>query len=270
MGALAERTAELEWANYAATHALAQVTPGLEVIVRDDVILTSSQAFPTRDTNHACLLRASPLRANDLIAEVKAYFKSRNLPVAVYVSPACTPGDLPQRLLERGFNKQEEQETWMAVEGLSRVDIPSPYPGIAVRSIARSEAIAFAEVFMAAFGMPTDFAPLMAGLLEPSVGLPGVYHYLAWNKGQAIGTCSLLCYESFGILGSAGIVSEHRRSGAATNMVVRAAIDARDLGVDTLMLQTTADTPLERLLRISGFKRAFSRTCYVLSDESPG
>ncbi len=263
-----ERVAELEWANYGATVPSAQVTPGLEVTLRDDVIYTISKAFPTPDSNHACLLRTTDERASDLISEVITLFRAKDLPVAIYVSPACTPRGLPERLLERTFERQPEEEVWMVLEGLSDFEIPSPYPGITVRPIEKNEAILFAEVFMAAFNMPKEFAPLMAQLMRPSVALPSVCHYLAFDEGQPIATCSLLRHESFGVLGSAGVVPKHRGHGAATSLAVRAAIDAREQGVDTLMLQTAADTWLERFLRISGFRRAFTRSCYILNDDA--
>jgi GNAT superfamily N-acetyltransferase len=267
MGACPERVVELEWANYAATRTLAQVTPDLEVVLRDDVILTSSATFATYDANHACLLRTTAGRADDLIAEVTAFFWTKGLPVAIYVSPACTPEDLSERLLERRFNEQPEEEAWLVLEDLPEVDIPSPFPGVRARPITRGEAIVFAQVFLTAFSLPSDFAPVMAQLLQPGVELPNVRHYLALNEEQPIGTCSLLCHDNIGVLGSAGVLANHRGSGAATTLMARAAKDALALGVDTLMLQTTADTALERLLRISGFKRAFKRSCYVSSIE---
>lgn len=263
-----ERVAELERANYAAMLPSARVTPGVEVVLRDDVILTSSASLPSHDSNHACLLRTSAERVDKLIAEVIAFFQAQERPVAIYVSPACKPPDLPDRLLEKGFNEQEE-ESWMVLEDLSNADIPRPYPGYRVGLVSEDEAELFAGVFLAAFGMPSEFAPIMAQLLRPSIGLPSVRHYVARDgAGEAIGTCSLLLHESFGVLGSAGVVSDHRRNGAATSLAVRAATDAIELGVDTLMLQTAADTWLERFLRISGFERAFIRSCYIRDDGS--
>jgi N-acetylglutamate synthase-like GNAT family acetyltransferase len=127
---------------------------------------------------------------------------------------------------------------------------------------------------MDAFDLPGSLAPLMAQLLEPSIGLPSVHHYIALFKEQPIGTCSLIRHGSLGVLGSTAVVSEHRGRGSATTLAVRALTEARDLGVETVMLQTAADTWLERFLRISGFERAFARTCYVrthaLSHASPG
>lgn len=265
MSSASEQIENLERANYAAMRGIAQATPGLDLVLRDDVVITSSTAFPAPDTTHACLLQAAPQKADDLITEVIRYFESRDLPTTIFVSPACTPADLSARLLRRGFTRQEAEEAWLVLKDLASIEIPKTIANISVRQITRQEASTFANTFMSAFELPVDFAPYMAQLLEPCIDLPEVYHYLASAGEEVIGTCSLLCHNSFGILGSVGVVPAHRKNGAATNMAIKAINEAIEQGVDTLMLQTMAGTRLERLLRISGFKKAFVRTCYTLS-----
>jgi len=263
----ATRIAELERANYAATLPSADVTPGLDVLLREDVVLTWSTAFPTPDSNHACLLRAAAGEADDLIDEITGFFRSRDLPVAVYLSEACIPNDLPRRLTARGFHKQPGGESWMVLENLAQFQLPPTHPGITVRPISSSETLTFAEVFLGAFGLPGQFAPVLARLLRPSVPLAGTQHYLAFAQDQPIGTCSLLRHGHYGILGSTGVLSEHRGGGGAINLGIAALAEARSHGVDTVILQTTADTWLERFLRRTGFERAFTRTCYLLPDD---
>ncbi len=258
------KIADMEWANYAATLTAAQVTPGLDIVMRDDVIITRSEIFPSPDANHACLLRATPQTADSLIAEVIDHFKSKSLPATIFISPACTPADLAERLSKQGFVKQEAKEAWIALEHLADIEIPDPFPNIVVRPITKNETVTFAKIFMAAFGMPVAFAPYMAQLLEPSLALPNIHHYLALVEGQPAGIMSLMRYEKFGVFGSGGVLPEYRKSGAATNLTIRAATDAREHGADTLMGQTKSGTPLERLLRISGFEKVFDRTCYTL------
>jgi hypothetical protein len=260
-----DRIASLEWANYAASLATAQVTPGLDVVLRDDVIITSSEIFPSPDANHACLLRATPNTIDNLIAEVIDCFKPKGLPTTIFVSPACTPTDLADRLLQQGFEKQKAEEAWIVLDHLLDFEIPSPFPKIEVKELTRDRVLIFAEIFMTAFDMPLDFAPYLAQLLEPSLDQPSIHHYLALVDGQPAGIMSLLRHESFGVFGSGGVLPAYRKSGAATNLTIRAATDAKKHGVDTLMGQTKAGTPLERLLRISGFKKVFTRTCYTLS-----
>ncbi len=257
------KIAELEWGNYAATLPSAQLTPGLDVELRDAVILTSSTIFPTPDANHAALLRATPQTVEALLTEITAHYTSRGMPPTIYLSPACTPGDLPERLIARGFVKGAQAEAWMVLD-LTNREIPALAPKIPIRQITPAEVNTFAELFLRAFEMPLEFAPAMAQLLKPSVGLPGVHHYLAYHNAEPVGTLSLLCYRTLGILGSAGVLSMRRGTLTARNLVRQAIQDARRVGVDKLLLQTTADTHLERFLRICGFQRAFVRECYTL------
>ncbi|MCP4539965.1 MAG: GNAT family N-acetyltransferase [Chloroflexi bacterium] len=260
-----DRITNLEWANYAASLVTAQVTPGLDVVLRDDVIITSSDIFPSPDANHACLLRATPKTIDGLIAEVIDHFKPKGLPTTVFISPACTPADLPDRLLKQGFVKQKDKEAWVVLDNLLDLEIPPPFSNAAVTSITKDQVLTFAEIFLTAFGIPLDFAPYMAQLLEPSLEQPSIHHYLALVDEQPAGIMSLLRHKSFGVFGSGGVLPAYRKSGAATNLAIRAATDAKKYGVDTLMGQTKAGTSLERLLRISGFNRVFTRTCYTLS-----
>ena len=258
-----QRIADLEWANYAATRASAEVTPGLEVTLRDDVILNRSARFPTPDVNHAALLRATAATVEPLLDEVRTFFQAVEVPTTIYLSPACTPPDLPARLEARGFVRQPEAEAWMAVDDLSTLHVAPPPAYLEVRRVAPDEAKAFAEVFVRAFEMPPAYAPALAQLLRPSIGLPGTYHYLAYQEGEPVGTMSLLCHGEVGILGSAGVVQMRRGTRIATSLGYRAREDAWAEGVETVILQTTAGTLLARFLRMVGFTRGFTRTCYV-------
>ena len=259
-----QRIADLEKANYAATLITAQVTPGLNVSLRDDVIMTTSDSFPSPDTNHACLLRAASQNIDSLLDEVTEHFGSQDRPTTLFVSPACTPGNLGELLQERGFLRQKKEEAWMVLENLQGFTIPQPSPKVQVRQIAKDEALTVAQIFVTAFDMPIDLAPGMAQLLTPSIGLPGVHHYIALVDDRPVGTCSLLCHETYGVLGSAGVVRACRGTRVAASLASKAGTDARESGVTTLMLQTAAGSGLERLLRISGFRRAFTRICYTL------
>ncbi len=265
MSVTLQRVAELEWANYAATLPIAAVTPGLELTLNNEVILSRSTLLPMPDLNHACLVRTDDQGIDALIERVIDHYATHNLQPTVFVSPACTPTDLPERLLARGFTRQEGAEAWMVIDDIWQVELPKTSPRVQVREITAGEALTVAQIFMTAFEMPLEFAPWMAELLTPSVGLPGVYHYLAFLDNEPVGTCSLVCHQTFGVLGSAGVIPSRRGSSVATNLAVRAVLDARQSGVRTLMLQTAAGTMLERFLRIYGFKTAFTRVGYTLS-----
>ena len=259
-----QQVAELEDSNYATLAAIAQVTPGMSLIQRDDVIIICNPAFPIPDTTHACRLRTTPQNADGLIAEVTEYFKSQDLPVTVILSPACAPTDLPDRLLKRGFVRQEAEDAWLTLDDVPNVSIPPLIPSAEVRSVNGEEAETYAAVYMAAFEMPLEFAPYMAERMQPVMNLPGFYHYIAFIDGQPAGVCSLYCNGTLGILGSTGVIPAYRRGGAATNLGIRAVADAQKQGVRTVVVQTTGGTSFERFILMSGFKKAFTRICYTL------
>ena len=103
-----QRIADLEEANYAATLITAQVTPGLTVSLRDDVIMTTSETLPSPDTNHACRLKSTPQHIDSLLDEITEHFRARDRPTTIFVSPACTPANLGDLLRARGFLQQRE------------------------------------------------------------------------------------------------------------------------------------------------------------------
>jgi N-acetylglutamate synthase-like GNAT family acetyltransferase len=117
----------------------------------------------------------------------------------------------------------------------------------------------------------------MAQLMAPSIDLPGVYHFLAvldeepipYGMRSAIGICSLVCYRHVGIVGSAGVIPAWRGSRASRNLMIHVIRQAQAAGVETLVLQTVAGAPLERFLRLQGFKPTFTRVGFTFHDERP-
>jgi len=259
-----ETIAALERRNYAAMQPMVAVTPGVELTLRDDVIITSSQIFPTPDANHACLLRATRETAPALIAEVVEHFTSRELPPTIFVSPACTPEDLPDFLVAQGFVRQKEREAWMVLEQGDDLVRSAPSARVEVHSIDKSEAITFAEVFLKAFGMPGEYAMPMAEVLMPSIGLSGMFHYVATFDGQPLGVCTLICHEELAIFGSVGIIPSLRGLKVLSGLVAHAYADGYAWGCKRALIQTAAGGLLERFARITGLQTYFTRTCYTL------
>lgn len=258
--------AELEWLNYVATMPIAQVTPDLEVQLSEEAILTSSKRFPYPDSTHACLLRARPETADALIEKIIHYFQARHFPVTIFISPACTPADLTERLLKRGFHKNEGEEAWLVFNNLLSLPLPPVKDGITVETITQEQTAIFVKVMGTAFEFPEVLHPYLVELTQPSVGLPTVDLYLAWVDGQPVGTASLVCHGSLGTLGGVGVIRAYRTRHVALNLVLKIFSDTQKRGIDTILLQTAAGAALERMLCMHGFKRAFTRVSYSLYE----
>jgi hypothetical protein len=244
---------------------LVEVMPGCDVILRDDLSLISSQEYPAPDGNYASVLRTTKENADALIEEIVAYFKARDIQPAVFLSPACTPSDLAQRLLKRGFVRQEPDESWLVFEHLQKARVPKTDPKYEIRPVeSKADVRLFAEIMMVAYEMPPEMAPMLVNVLEPTIGQPNTKHYLAYVNQEPAATMTLSRYKDYVIVGSGGVLPKHRGSSLVFNLGVQVLAQARQEGVDTILGQTTLGPIFERFLRICGFKFAFKRTGYIL------
>ena len=260
-----QQIADLERINPTIMQGLTGVMPGVDVILRDDIVLISSKDFPSADTNLAYLFRTTPEKADALIEEMIEYFQSKDLTPQIMVSPACTPADLPERLLARGFACQEPEESWMMFTGLQKTVIPKIDRSVTVKRVDSENTNAFAQVMAGAFEMPVEWVSYLAQMLEPTLAVPGFAHYLAFVKGVPAATLTLMCHQQYATIGSAGVLPEYRGTRTIYNMAVEVLSGAKQDGVDIVLSQTTLGPKFERFLRIAGFKLAFRRTGYKLA-----
>jgi hypothetical protein len=259
-----QKIVEYETVIPACSQALSNVMPGMHTILRDDLVLLCSKDYPSMDINRAFLLRQTPEKIDGLIDEVIAYFKEKDLPTTIMVSPACTPADLPQRLLKRGFVRQEPDECWLVMDHIRNAKAPKTDPKIVVKLVTKEDVRLFAETMVAAYEMDSDWVPMLEKTLEPSIGQPNIHNYMAYLNDKPVATMTTMRHKEYVVAGSVGILPEHRGTSLIFNMAVPILVQMRDDGADTILAQTTVGPMFERFLRISGFKQAFKRQSYIL------
>jgi hypothetical protein len=260
-----QKIAELELIIPTIAQGLVEAVPGVEVVLRDDIVILSSHTFPSADINRAYLFRTTPECAEVLIEEVVGFFKARDLPASIMVSPACAPADLPQRLEARGFVRQETDEAWMVLDGLQKARVPKIDNSVTVRRVeTRGDVETFAEVMTGAYEMPSDWSPFLAQVLEPTIAVPGFANYVAFVRGIPAATLTLMRHGPYVTIGSGGVLPKFRGTRTIYNMAVEVLLEARREGVETVVGQTSLGAKFERYLRIGGFKLAFRRTEYKL------
>lgn len=261
-----QKIAELESIIPTIAMGLVEAVPGVEVVLRDDIVILSSHTFPSADINRAYLFRTAPEQTDALIEEVVAFFRSRDLPASIMISPACAPDNLPQRLEARGFLRQETDEAWMVLDRLQKVRVPKIDKSVTVARVAnRNDVETFARVMTGAYDMPPDWAPFLAQMLEPTISVPGFAHYLAFVKGVPAATLTLMRHGPYATIGSGGVLPQYRGTRTIYNMAVEVLSEAKRDGVETVVGQTSLGPKFERYLRIGGFKLAFRRTEYKLA-----
>jgi N-acetylglutamate synthase-like GNAT family acetyltransferase len=260
----AEEIAALERANYLALQPWVQAVPGATMVVRDDVVLTWANLFPTPDFNHACLLRATPAGVEPTVDEIVAHYKRRWRRVHIFVSPACTPADIGERLLARGFEKQPGEEPWLRCD--LRGWLPPPVGSDAVRvvKVGPRDARIFARVYLASFGMTAALAPLLAPLLKRLMRVPSTRYGLALLDGQPAGVCVWHTHGDIAALGGMGVLPHFRGSRVATTLGMQVMLDAQAEGKKAIVAQMIHGG-FEEFVSQYGFKRVFTRIHYVLS-----
>ncbi|HWB80506.1 MAG TPA: GNAT family N-acetyltransferase [Nannocystaceae bacterium] len=125
----------------------------------------------------------------------------------------------------------------------------TPDPNIG--TVARDEALAWAQVIGSAHGMPPAAAPWIAALVDRPR-----WHTLAWrSEGTIVSGAALFVDEGRAWLGLGGTLPEFRGRGAQSSLL-RARIDlARSLGVATIASETGSplagkpNTSLTNMLR---------------------
>jgi len=263
MDTLRQIAHELEWANYARTAYFATVVPGIEVRISNEVILITDPAMPMTDGNHAAMLRATPDRADDLIQRVIRHYQDAGQKPCVVISPSCTPDDWAQRLQAHGFTQYGDIEYWLTLKNPWYAEMLRGPSAVTVREIGQDEVPVFCRVMAEAYKMPEDAIPLVEHAFGHINDLPGIRNYVAYLEGEPVGCASLFTYLGYSALGSAGVLPGARNAGVALALALHGYQDWKKQGSNVLVVQTVLPK-LERMLRIGGCQRVFTRTYYIL------
>ena len=258
-----ETAARLEWANYAQVAYFARAVPGVAVSISSEMVQVTSQQIPMMDVNHTAMLRVPAECAGERIREITAHYRDLGIQPCIALSPACAPADLEQRLEAQGYEKFGGPEYWLKLVDTSVVEKLKDPPGITVRQIGREDLPTFCQVMAAAFEMPAEMAPMLQQGFEHTCDLPGVRSYVAYAGGQPVGCVSMNTYQGYTAVGSGGVLPDARRLGTSYALWKRTYEDWRKIDGGEYIMQT-AIPMLEKVLRMGGCKRLFTRTYYVL------
>jgi GNAT superfamily N-acetyltransferase len=199
------------------------------------------------------------------LEEIDAFFTGRGLSYGIPLTPDAEPGELPQWLEGRGFDRG------YAWTKFARGPEPAPRPenGLRVEELGAGGADLFADVFLRAYGTPEA----TRALLERLPGSEGWRCFVALDGDKPAATGALFVVGRVGWLGAAGTLPEFRRRGAQ-GALLAARIDAgREAGCKTLVTETgepIAGRPgssYRNLIR-AGFEAQYVRQNYLSSRQA--
>lgn len=201
-----------------------------------------------------------------LIDEIIALYRKHSVPrFFVQLSPFAVPGDLPQWLVERGFQRYNN---WVKLYRDVTL-LPPVTTDLQIREIGPDRADAFASVMVTSFEWPECLCPWIAA----TVGRPGWHHYMAFDGETPVATGAVYCRGDFGWIDFASTLPAYRGHGAQAAIVEQRIRDAAALGCKWLIVETAEETPekpapsFRNMVRY-GFKVAYARPNYLFTFES--
>ena len=176
------------------------------------------------------------------------------------ISPLAQPPQLLEWLNARGFtNGGVKAKMYRGNE-----PAPSIPTELRVESIGKESADDFANIALAAFGMPPELRPFVTGTL----GKSGWHHYLAFDGDQPVSAAGMYVKGNIGWLSFGSTLASHRNRGGQGAMFARRITDGLSLGCRWFVTETTEDTtespnPSYRNMLRAGFKLAYLRPNYM-------
>ncbi|EME22430.1 GNAT family N-acetyltransferase [Rhodococcus triatomae] len=235
---------------------------GAGVYSTDDLVVADS-GFADDTFNLVCRARFPDESAPARIDDTTALVRESGQPFSWWVGPASTPADLTELLPAHGWNAHESESAMAA--RLS--DVPPPVPGGDLRTeIVKDETGLrdYAGLMAANWTPPSPtvhrfFDGVATAVLTPSCASTFVVGYVG-----DLPVCGAEVHISDGVAGLYGVVTldDFRRRGHGTAVTLLALDVARRAGVETAVLQASADG--EPIYTRVGFSRIGRYTEFAL------
>jgi hypothetical protein len=201
--------------------------------------------------------KASETMLDDALAVLE---KTGNQNYMAQVCPAAEPPEIAEWLAARGF---ERKGNWAKVY---RDDRPAPRisTDLGLEIIDKKMASAFADVAIAAFGMPQTLHSFVSG----TIGQPGWVHIIAFDHDEPVAVGALFVKGTTGWLGFGATLSSHRKRGGQGAIMARRIAEGINLGCRWFVTETGEDSPenpnpsYHNMLR-TGFQLAYQRPNYL-------
>ncbi len=198
-------------------------------------------------------------RVDGLIDDALHLFRDKNFDCAFTLSSLDRPADLGERLKQRCFEEgvlasamiYDPTATPPSAQTIAEVDV-SP----------DSEYDLWAEVMRRGFGDPQTMGEVGRFVLV----VPEVRRYLARVDGAPAGVTLVYSQFSMGYLDHVATLPEYRRKGVASALITRAVAGSQALGNRWTTLETTTGSNAERVYQRRGFRTAYHRRHYIMSN----
>lgn len=189
------------------------------------------------------------------IAEVVAGFRAAGSKhFSVQLAPGAQPPELASWLGELGLSVTARWAKLVRQGG----DTVEHSCNLRISQVELRDALTFARVSCAGWGLPPPLQPWMAAL----VGRERWQAYLAWDGGEPVAAALLFLDGELAWMGGDATLPSARGRGAQSALIARRVADA---GTRLLVAETLEDNESFRNYLKSGFHRAYVRESFTQS-----
>ena len=212
--------------------------PGAEV--HDGWVITD---VPFSLCNSVVMPRFDAAGADERIDAILAAGRARGVPQLWWTGESCTPGDLVERLEERGVVHDLEPMPAMTL-AVDRLPDEAPAPsGLRVEPVIDAAGLAaFAEPFGSAFGFPpAGLASVVAAFADfaASGTRDEVHHWVGFEGDRPVAAASVLVRDGIAGLYNVATVSDARGRGYGAALSVAALRGGAAAGAHTAVLHAS-------------------------------
>lgn len=226
--------------------------------------------------NHVGLARLDGTNVDDTILRTIDIFKKENKSFTWIVGPNTTPADLPEHLIKFGFRLADDVSEYGLVMS-TKEKIKSYDTRIEVKDVKLDDLEKYVEVIASAFGngMTTEAANTivqMAKILNATERYKNkIKAYLAIDpqSGNEVGfsMMEMDTDDRYAILDGAGVLPSYRGRGIYRMMLSRRQEEARDNGLEYLIIHAVKNTSAPICEKI-GFRKVCEINLYSYLVES--
>ncbi|ANM30471.1 hypothetical protein ABI59_14175 [Acidobacteria bacterium Mor1] len=230
----------------------ARRTWGMRVASTDDLTIVDS-GQPNDAFNVVCRARVAPDKLSSRIELVKAYYAKEKQPFTWWIGPADTPAGLAEALTDAGF-VEDERLVLMEYDpsGFQAADtLPDDYQVMHARGA--EHIVNYSRTLGRLFEPPDVTFPRYYQAVTPALYKPEcpVRLYVGYLDNEAVATAELTVTGKVGGLYNVATIPSVRKRGLSRALIGQALLDARELGLERVILQTGDAEPFFAKL---GFK----------------
>lgn len=203
--------------------------------------------------NNASNVNVNEDEAENLVNRVTNYFSSRKFPFACFrISPLTHPDSFTHILEQHGFERNlEYDQSVMVFQEKSLVDRLNPT--VYIKEISEDRIDIFSRLVVTIFEMPNEWKKVLSRFIVELMRKEGK-NYLAYIKGEPVGTATLFSLLETGGIFNVGTLKELRERGVGSSIIAHAILDSIDEGNSLHTLQAEKGGYAERFYQDIGFE----------------